>query len=184
MQYQSNSGSSIPRSVTRALLMLLFVSFTVCYIHYMECNFIALTQHILSEGHTHYSRLVGTVAITICAVAIQIGVSRLFRLPTIVYAVSYVPSALFLCRNHRFDSRFQLTQTRCLYSDTHCLRFFLHLPTAAKPAETKKPHLYKCGNPQHDYHNGNNAFHGLCRKYETNYALRDECRIFSRQQQL
>ena len=62
----------------------------------MECNFIALTQHILSEGHTHYSRLVGTVAITICAVAIQIGVSRLFRLPTIVYAVSYVPSALFL----------------------------------------------------------------------------------------
>ena len=67
-------------------------------VHYLE-DISEMPLIGLCEGsstHTHYSRLVGTVAITICAVAIQIGVSRLFRLPTIVYAVSYVPSALFL----------------------------------------------------------------------------------------
>ncbi len=184
MQYQSNSGSSIPRSVTRALLMLLFVSFTVCYIHYMECNFIALTQHILSEGHTHYSRLVGTVAITICAVAIQIGVSRLFRLPTIVYAVSYVPSALFLAAITDLIPDFSLLKLAVyILILIACVSFCIYRQQRNRQRH-KKPHLYKCGNPQHDYHNGNNAFHGLCRKYETNYALRDECRIFSRQQQL
>ena len=82
--------------MTRVLLGLLFLSFTVCYIHYMQCDFIALTQHILSQGRTRYNHVIGTLSITATAFAIQVLVSRIFRLPTVIYAVSYIPSALFL----------------------------------------------------------------------------------------
>ncbi len=96
MQYHSYKGNSTARNITRVLLMLLFLSFTVCYIHYMQCDFIALTQHILSGGRTQYNRIIGTLSITATAFAIQVIVSRTFVLPTAIYAVSYIPSALFL----------------------------------------------------------------------------------------
>lgn len=96
MQYQPQKDNSSARNITRILLMLLFLSFTVCYIHYMQCDFIALTQHILSGGHTQYNRTIGTFSIAIVASAIQVIISRTFTLPTAVYAVSYIPSALLL----------------------------------------------------------------------------------------
>lgn len=96
MQYRSHKDNSTARNITKVLLMLLFLSFTVCYIHYMQCDFIALTQHILSEGRTQYNHVIGTLSITATAFAIQILFSRVFVLPTAIYAVSYIPSALFL----------------------------------------------------------------------------------------
>ncbi len=96
MQYRSYKDNSTARNITRVLLMLLFLSFTVCYIHYMQCDFIALTQHILSGGRTQYNRIIGTLSITATAFAIQVLFSRVFVLPTAIYAVSYIPSALFL----------------------------------------------------------------------------------------
>lgn len=96
MFYRQSTSIFSPRNVVRALLMLLFAAFTFCYINYMQCDLIAMTQHVLSDGQTHYNRVVGTVIIAAVAIALQVIMSNVFRLPDILYVLSYVPSALFL----------------------------------------------------------------------------------------
>ncbi len=96
MEYGRSKGILTSRNVLRALLMLLFVAFTFCYIHYMQCDLMAMTQHCLSDGHTHYNRVAGTIIITAVAIALQVIMSNVFKLPNGLYWLSYAPSALFL----------------------------------------------------------------------------------------
>ena len=76
--------------------MAFFVAFVFCYVNFMQCDLIAMMQHLLSDGHTTYNRYVGTVIITTVAIIVQLIMSNLFKLPNKIYALTYIPSALFL----------------------------------------------------------------------------------------
>lgn len=77
--------------------MVLFVAFVCGYIGWMQCDSLAQTQHLLSNGHTHYNRVVGTLVITTVAIAIQVFTSKVATTPARVYAITYIPSAIFVC---------------------------------------------------------------------------------------
>lgn len=81
----------------KATLAIVFVSFVFCYIHYMQCDMLALSQQILSNGHTHYNRTIGTIIITLAAISIQIAVSKVAHTGSHTFALTYLPSALLLC---------------------------------------------------------------------------------------
>lgn len=81
---------------TEGILRVVFAAFTICYVGVLQCDTLALTQHVLSSGHTHYSRPIGTAVITLVAVALQIITSRITRLPSRAAALTFIPSALLL----------------------------------------------------------------------------------------
>lgn len=81
----------------RAMLMALFVAFVCGYIGWMQCDALAQTQHLLSNGHTHYNRVVGTLVITAITIAMQVFSSKTASIPARLYALTYIPSAIFLC---------------------------------------------------------------------------------------
>lgn len=81
---------------TEGVLRVVFAVFAACYVGVLQCDTLALTQHVLSAGHTHYSRLIGTAVITVVAVALQIITSRITRLPSRATALTFIPSALML----------------------------------------------------------------------------------------
>lgn len=85
------------QTAMRATLMALFVVFVCGYVGWMQGDTLAQTLQILSNGHAHYNRVVGTLVIMAASVAVQAVVSRLAAMPSRLYATTYIPSAIFLC---------------------------------------------------------------------------------------
>lgn len=54
------------------------------------------TQHVCSDGQTHYHRVVGAFLVTFILMLIQFGVGRLFKQLDLLYALSYLPSLMLL----------------------------------------------------------------------------------------
>lgn len=84
-------------SAPQATLMALFVAFVCGYVGWMQCDTLAQTLHILSGGHAHYNRVAGTMAILAVAVIAQAIASKLTAMPARLYAMTYIPPAIFLC---------------------------------------------------------------------------------------
>ncbi len=74
----------------------LFCVFTFCYIFFYQADILALGQHVLSEGQTHFNRSVGAVLLTIALYLIHIPVRQLTQLKKRAYALNYFPSLLIL----------------------------------------------------------------------------------------
>ena len=74
----------------------LFCLFTFCYIFFYQSDILALGQHVLSEGLTHFNRSVGAVLLTIALYLIHIPVRQLTQLKKRAYALNYFPSLLIL----------------------------------------------------------------------------------------
>ena len=55
-----------------------------------------MTQHVLSNGQTHYNRIAGAVIITLTLYLLQLGVFGIIRLKMQSHALTYVPSMLLL----------------------------------------------------------------------------------------
>ena len=74
----------------------IFCVFTFCYIFFYQSDILALAQHVLSEGVTHFNRSVGAVLITLALYLVHIPVHQLTRLNKRAYALNYFPSLLIL----------------------------------------------------------------------------------------
>lgn len=75
---------------------VLFVLFSFLYVYVMKSDVLALSQHLFSEGNTVYHPLVGAFILTLFSFVFQ-RVFNCFRsLKGKVYAISFIPSILFL----------------------------------------------------------------------------------------
>lgn len=75
---------------------IVFVLFSWCWIYYFQHDLLAMAQHVLSGGLTHYNRLIGAVVITITLLLLQRFVFKLIRLGKSFYALTFFPSFLSL----------------------------------------------------------------------------------------
>lgn len=99
-----NNGSGALVKVLCAAAFLLFVFF---YLYFFQADMLAMMQHVLSGGQTHYNRAVGAVLITLLLFLVQVGVRRMTSLSGVFYALTYFPSLVLLtlltCVGNDFD---------------------------------------------------------------------------------
>lgn len=75
---------------------IVFCVFTYIWLYYFQADVLAVGQHVLSGGKTHYHRFVGALLITAVLQLLQQGVYALVRLQRRTHALTYVPSFLML----------------------------------------------------------------------------------------
>lgn len=80
----------------KVVCAVLFIAFTFCYLYFYQADILAVAQHVLSGGRTHYNRLIGAVLITLALFLLQLGVYSLTRLERRSHALTYFPSLLIL----------------------------------------------------------------------------------------
>ena len=83
-------------TTTRLVCAVLFVIFSFSWLFWFQGDTLAVAQHVLSGGVTHYNHLVGAVIITFVLLLLQIGVHAIIRLSRRTHAVTYLPSMLLL----------------------------------------------------------------------------------------
>jgi hypothetical protein len=83
-------------SLMKIVCAILFIVFTFCYLYYYQADILAVGQHVLSNGQTHYGRTIGAILITIVLFLLQLGIYALTRLEKRSHAVTYFPSLLIL----------------------------------------------------------------------------------------
>ena len=49
----------------RLLCAIVFCTFSFCYLYFYQADILAVEQHLLSGGKTHYDRTIGAVLITV-----------------------------------------------------------------------------------------------------------------------
>lgn len=87
----------------RLVCGFLFVLFCILYLYGFQSDWLALTQHLASQGRTSYSPLWGMVLITLLLLGLQMGFSRLLVFPVRFHALTFFPSCLLLalCTDYR-----------------------------------------------------------------------------------
>jgi hypothetical protein len=75
---------------------LVFLAFTFCWLYFFQGDMLAVVQHGLSGGKTHYDHTIGAVICTAVLFGLQLLVSFMTRLTHRTYALSYLPSMLLL----------------------------------------------------------------------------------------
>lgn len=90
----NNPNTKNSTAVIRAVCAIVFCIFTFVYLYFYQADVLAVGQHVLSGGATHYDRLIGCVIITFSLMLLQIGVYTLFRLDKYCHALTYFPSLL------------------------------------------------------------------------------------------
>lgn len=80
----------------RVVCAIVFVLFSWCWIYYFQHDLLAMAQHVLSGGLTHYNRIVGAIVITVTLLLLQHLLYRLARLGKSFYALTFFPSMLIL----------------------------------------------------------------------------------------
>lgn len=92
----NNPNTKNSTAVIRAVCAIVFCLFTFVYLYFYQADVLAVGQHVLSGGATHYDRLIGAIIITFSLILLQIGVYTLFRLDKYCHALTYFPSLLVL----------------------------------------------------------------------------------------
>lgn len=80
----------------RVMCAIVFVLFSFCWLFFFQPDMMMMTQHVLSNGQTHYNRIAGAVIITLTLYLLQLGVFGIIRLKMQSHALTYVPSMLLL----------------------------------------------------------------------------------------
>lgn len=83
-------------AVIQAVCAIIFCLFSFIYLYFMQADIMAMAQHVLSGGVTHYNRLVGAILITLSLQILQAGVFRITKLYGHAHALTYFPSLLAL----------------------------------------------------------------------------------------
>lgn len=86
-------GSTI---VIRTMCAAVFVVFSILWLYCFQADVLAVAQHVLSGGRTHYNPLVGTVLITGVLWLLQLLVCSLTKLKKMFHALTFLPSMLLL----------------------------------------------------------------------------------------
>ena len=80
----------------RLACAIVFVIFSVSWIHFFQADMLTVAQHVLSNGKTSYTPIVGTIVITIVLLLLQLIVYAFTRLSKRFHALTYVPSMFLL----------------------------------------------------------------------------------------
>ena len=73
---------------------IVFIVFSFLWLYRFQADVLAAFQHVMSEGKTQYSPLLGAVLITILLQVLQLLVYTVFRLTNRGHALTYFPSML------------------------------------------------------------------------------------------
>ena len=73
-----------------------FWLFSFVWLYAFQADVLAVSQHILSAGATHYNRSLGAFFVTLALYLLQLVMFLLFRLSKRSHALSYLPSMLLL----------------------------------------------------------------------------------------
>lgn len=92
--YNSNTKNST--IAIRAICAIAFCVFSFTYLFFFQADLLAMAQHSLSKGVTHYDRTIGAILITFSLQLLQIGVSAIIKPHCRIYAFTYFPSLLIL----------------------------------------------------------------------------------------
>lgn len=92
----NNPNTKNSTAVIRTVCAIVFCIFTFVYLYFYQADVLAVGQHVLSGGATHYDRMIGCVIITFSLLLLQIGVYVFFRLDKHCHALTYFPSLLLL----------------------------------------------------------------------------------------
>lgn len=92
----NNPNTKNSTAAIRVVCAIVFCIFTFVYLYFYQADVLAVGQHVLSGGATHYDRMIGCVIITFSLLLLQIGVYVLFRLDKHCHALTYFPSLLLL----------------------------------------------------------------------------------------
>jgi hypothetical protein len=87
------NGSTI---TIRVMCAIVFVLFAWGWLYFFQADALAMTQHVLSDGLTHYNRLVGAFIITAVLMILQSIVNGVTKLNKRFHALTYVPSMLVM----------------------------------------------------------------------------------------
>ena len=79
----------------RVMCAIVFLLFSFCWL-FFQADQLAMTQHVLSGGLTHYNPILGTLIITGLLMLLQLMVYGFFRLTKRSHALTYVPSMILL----------------------------------------------------------------------------------------
>lgn len=82
--------------VTQTTCAVLFLLFAFGWLFWFQADLMAVSQHALSGGATHYDRTVGTAIIITVLMLLQRLTTALTRLRRHAHALTYVPSMLVL----------------------------------------------------------------------------------------
>ena len=95
MNYNHPNRNSSTVSI-RLMCAIVFLLFSFSYLYFFQADILAVAQHVLSKGMTHYNPLVGALIITSALYLFQLLVYAFLRLRKRSHALTYVPSMLLL----------------------------------------------------------------------------------------
>lgn len=81
---------------TKVVCAISFILFSFLWLYGFQADALTVAQHVLSQGVTHYDKVVGTIIIMVVLIAIQFIIAHIVRIPRRTYALSYFPSLLIL----------------------------------------------------------------------------------------
>ena len=90
---QTNKNGTLPMRVACAIFFLLF---TFLYLYNYQDDILAVAQHVLSQGATHYNRTIGAVLITLVLLLLQLALYAFTGLTRRCHALTYLPSLLLV----------------------------------------------------------------------------------------
>lgn len=75
---------------------IVFILFVFPYLYFFQADLLAMAQHVLSGGATHYNSMIGAVVITAVLYLVHVGACKLGGLGEVCHAFTYLPSLLIL----------------------------------------------------------------------------------------
>ena len=85
------------RAITlRVVCAFAFLLFTFFWLYFFQGDILAVAQHELSGGKTHYNRTIGAIIVTVVLFGLHLLVFVLTRLTRRTHALTYLPSMLLL----------------------------------------------------------------------------------------
>ena len=87
------NGSTV---TIRVMCATVFLLFSFSWLFFFQSDQLAMTQHVLSGGLTHYNSILGTLIIIAVLMLLQLLVFRVFKLTKRSHALTYVPSMMLL----------------------------------------------------------------------------------------
>ncbi len=92
-------NNALPKNngtLSKVACAIVFVVFSFVYLYCFQADLLAMVQHVMSGGITHYDRTVGAVLITVVLYIVHITAKRLTRLEGDLYFLTFFPSLLLL----------------------------------------------------------------------------------------
>jgi len=80
----------------RLMCAIVFVVFAFGWLYCFQGDLMAAAQYVLSDGLTHYRRLLSSVLIVVCLMLLQMLIYAFSRLQKRSHALTYLPSMLLL----------------------------------------------------------------------------------------